>query len=183
MYKRKIFSAVPYTFYLCYCKKNKAVENIIKDHKARLVPRHPQVKKKKIKLLFLDSTALQKETRINVLRSFNFKDSSTANNVKQCLVVVWQKGTTVVFNLVFNREKSREAFGKSMGKISNCHRYVALREYQQCLGEARGEAVVGKSPPPNCQENHRPVFRGERFGSKELQVIKPSAQRRSSSEQ
>lgn len=65
--------------------------------------------------------------------------------------------TALVFNLVFNRDQSGEAFGKSTGEMSSCHSYVALKEYQWCLGEATGEAVGGKSLPPNCQENTNPL--------------------------
>lgn len=39
-YKSGAFSPEPYTFHLCYYNKNKGVENIVKDRKARLVPRH-----------------------------------------------------------------------------------------------------------------------------------------------
>lgn len=75
--------------------------------------------------------------------------------------VRWRFGkreTALVFNLVFDRDKAKEAFGKSMGAISTCPRYAAQREYQQRLGEATGQAVVGKSLPPNCQEKDQPIF-------------------------
>lgn len=73
----------------------------------------------------------------------------------------------------------RKVLGRAWGEPAvACHRCVDLREYQQGLAEATGEALVGKSLPLNCQENHQPLFQGERFNSEERHITNRSAQRR-----
>lgn len=155
-YKRSFFSAEPYPFHLCYCNKNKAVENMVKDGKARLVLRHPPVKKKSN--FYLHTPLLFRKNQGSMsLEVLILKVGALPVMLSSVRWQFGQKETALVFNLVFSSDKAKEAVGKSTG-----------------------EADVGKSLPPNCQENHQPIFQGERFKSEELGIINNSARRRSS---
>lgn len=55
-----------------------------------------------------------------------------------------KKETVLVFNLVFNRDKSKEAVGKSMGEVSSCHRYVPLKGIPAPLGRSKRRSSCWK---------------------------------------